>query len=149
MHHKKNIVAVPEEPLPDFLKGTVKLRYIEADTASLDWKLIAHEQPDIVINAAWQIREMYGRKEDQWKLNVDGSDSVFDFAFNWPSVHTLIHFSTVASYGAESDNTIEHRFKEEEGFRKSDYLYAEEKRISEVHLEEKYAEAKERLSANK
>lgn len=140
----ERIVGIDKEAMPEFLKDTQKLWYIEADTASLDWTEIVRLSPDIVINAAWQIRELYGRKDEQWKLNIDGSDAVFDFAFHAPSVRKLIHFSTVASYGAQSSNTIEHRFKEEEGFRKSDYLYAEEKRISEAHLEEKYAEAKER-----
>lgn len=140
----EKIIGVDKEPLPEFLKGIPKLHYIESDTASLDFGRVADMSPDIVINAAWQIREMYGMKQAQWRLNIEGSDAVFDFAFGTPSVKRLIHFSTVASYGARSDNTIEHKFKEEEGFRKSDYLYAEEKRISEEHLEEKYAEAKSR-----
>jgi nucleoside-diphosphate-sugar epimerase len=140
----ERIVGIDKEPMPEFLQGIDKLWYIEANTASLDFAEIARLEPDIVINAAWQIREMYGEKEAQWRLNIDGSDAVFDFAFHTPSVRRLVHFSTVASYGAYPDNTIDHRFKEEEGFRKSDYLYAEEKRISELHLEEKYAEAKER-----
>ena len=140
----EKIIGIDKEPLPEFLEKVGKLHYIESDTASLDFKRVAEMSPDIVINAAWQIREMYGKKQAQWSLNIDGSDAVFDFAFSTPSVKRLIHFSTVASYGARSDNSIEHKYKEEEGFRKSDYLYAEEKRISEVHLEEKYAEAKSR-----
>lgn len=140
----EKIIGIDKEPIPEFIKDTPKLHYIESDTASLDFAQVAAMSPDIVINAAWQIREMYGQKQAQWRLNIEGSDAVFDFAFSTPSVKRLIHFSTVASYGAQSSNTIEHKYKEEEGFRKSDYLYAEEKRISEVHLEEKYADAKER-----
>ncbi|MBY0293776.1 NAD-dependent epimerase/dehydratase family protein, partial [Patescibacteria group bacterium] len=140
----ERIIAIDKEAFPEFLKGVEKLTYIQGESASIDWTAVALFHPDIVINAAWQIREMYGQKEVQWKLNIDGSDAVFDFAFGQASVKKLIHFSTVASYGASSKNTIEHRFTEEEGFRKSDYLYAEEKRISEVHLEEKYTAAKER-----
>ena len=44
----------------------------------------------------------------------------------------------MASYGADPTNTIQHRFTEDQPLRTSDYLYAEEKRIAETHLEEKY-----------
>lgn len=87
---------------------------------------------------------MYGEKEKQWKWNVDGSDRVFDFCFDHHFVTRLIHFSTVASYGAEKTNSVNHLYKEEEGFRKSNYLYAEEKRVVEAHLEEKFLAAQER-----
>jgi nucleoside-diphosphate-sugar epimerase len=138
------IIGLDKEPLPDFIKDVPKLTYIEKNTSE-DWEdEVKTFAPDIVINAAWQIREMYGQKEKQWQWNIDGSDKVFDFAIEHDFVKKLIHFSTVASYGARPDNTIEHRYKEEEGFRKSDYLYAEEKRIVEEHLEEKFATIRER-----
>jgi nucleoside-diphosphate-sugar epimerase len=85
---------------------------------------------------------MYGQRALQWKWNVEGAEKVFDFAFATPSVKRLVHFSTVASYAAETSNTIEHRFKEEEGFRPSDFLYAEEKRIVEQSLAAKFAQAR-------
>ena len=139
------IVALDKAPLPDFIKNAPKVHYICANTADAadsatgkSWqKTVALENPDVVIHTAWQIREMYGKKSLQWKWNIDGSDAVFDFAFSAPSVKKLIHFSTVASYGAYSTNTLEHRFTEAEGFRKTDYLYAEEKRIAEERLKEK------------
>lgn len=140
------IVGIDKEPLPGFIAQEAKLVYIQKNLAE-DWEEEARTHaPDIVIHAAWQIREMYGEKAKQWAWNVTGSDKVFDFVFSQPSVTRLVHFSTVASYGATPQNTIEHRFKEEEGFRKSDYLYAEEKRIVEEHLEQKYAAAKEKGS---
>jgi nucleoside-diphosphate-sugar epimerase len=135
------IIGLDKEPLPEMLADEKKLVYIEMNTAD-EWEEKVREyKPDVVIHTAWQIRELYGNRALTWKWNIDGSDRVFDFAFAEPSVKRLIHFSTVASYGAFSANTTEHRFTEDEPFRKSEYLYAEEKRICEEHLEERYAKA--------
>lgn len=133
------IICLDKEPMPELLMGNKKILWITANTADDTWQEKAGaKNPGVVIHCAWQIREMYGKKDLQWRWNVTGSDRVFDFAFNNSFVKKLIYFSTVASYGSYADNSIEHLFTEEEGFRKTDYLYAEEKRIVEEHLEEKY-----------
>lgn len=138
------IIALDKEPLPELLKGKKKIIWIEDNTAHSGWvERVKKEEPTIVIHSAWQIREMYGKQDVQWKWNVEGSQKVFDVAFEAPSVKKLIHFSTVASYAAYANNSIDHFFKEEEGFRKSDYLYAEEKRIVEERLEATFKKAKE------
>ncbi len=135
------IIGLDKEKIPDLLEGVEKLVWIEKNTSD-DWEQdVAQYTPDIVIHAAWQIREMYGQQDLQWKWNIGGSEKVFDFAFSHTSVQRLIHFSTVASYAARPDNTIAHRFTEEEPFRKSDYLYAEEKRIAEERLRDRYEQA--------
>lgn len=132
------IIGIDKEPIPDALRKEPKLIYLCTNTAD-DWEAqVRSYHPDIVIHTAWQIREMYGAQDMEWAWNIGGSDKVFDFAFAEPSVARLIHFSTVASYGAYPENTIEHRFTEDEPFRKMDYLYAEEKRVAEAHLAEKY-----------
>lgn len=137
----ERIIGLDKEPLPEILRGETKLHYLRMNTAD-DWEEeVARWNPDVVIHTAWQIREMYGHQDIEWKWNIDGSDKVFDFAFAHPSVARLVHFSTVASYGAYPDNTVEHRFTEEEPFRKMDYLYAEEKRIAEERLREKAGKA--------
>ena len=144
------IIGLDKEPIPEFIKDAPKYRHIVANTADISWKReVAAAEPDIVIHCAWQIREMYGKKRLQWRWNVEGSDNIFDFAFSTPSVKKLIHFSTVASYGAYPSNTIEHHFTEQEGFRKTDYLYAEEKRIVEERLHSKYEVARARGSSVK
>lgn len=137
------IIALDKEEMPEMLKGNAKIFWLKSNTADDSWAGTAKaKNPDVVIHAAWQIRELYGNRELEWKWNVDGSAKVFDFAFNTPSVKKLIYFSTVASYGSYPENTLEHRFTEEESFRKSDYLYAEEKRVAEEHLREKYSIAR-------
>lgn len=138
----EKIICLDKEPLPDILQSLQNIIWIQKNTSD-DWEAeVQKYEPNVVIHTAWQIREMYGNKELQWKWNVTGSEKIFNFAFSAPSVQKLIHFSTVASYGAFPDNTIEHRFVETEPFRVTDYLYAEEKRIAEKRLEELYASRK-------
>ena len=135
----ERIIGIDKEPMPELLRDIEKLTYLETNTADHGWQdVAAASNPTVVINTAWQIREIYGNRELSWKWNIDGSDEVFDFSFEHDSVERLIHFSTVASYGAFPENTLEHRFTEDEPFRETDYLYAEEKRISEAHLYQKY-----------
>ena len=142
----EKIITIDKEPETDLTRHNPqrsKVTFIQSNTSDINWKEKVKEfAPDIVIHTAWQIRHMYGDEKTEWKWNIDGSDNIFDFVFNNTSVKKLIYFSTVASYGAFADNEMNHFYKESEFFRKSEYLYAEEKRIAEVHLEEKYKSAK-------
>ncbi len=142
------VVGIDKEPLPEFLKDEKKLVYLEMNTADAWEDLVREYHPDIVIHTAWQIREMYGNQKTEWKWNIDGSDKVFGFALSESSVKRLIHFSTVASYGAYPSNTVEYRFTEEDSFRPMDYLYAEEKKISEEHLKERYEKSDKHTSVS-
>lgn len=144
----ERFICLDKEPKPELLSGIENITWITANMSDDGWQdQVKALNPDIVIHTAWQIREMYGDQKTQWKWNVIGTDKVFDIAFNTPSVKKLIHFSTVASYAAYAENTVDHFFKEEEPFRESDYLYAIEKAASEEHLEKKYEEAKAKLVA--
>lgn len=134
----ERIIGIDKEPMPDDFRDEPKLVYLHMNIAD-EWEgEVRAYHPDIVIHTAWQIREMYGDQATEWKWNVGGSDKVFDFAFAEPSVERLVYFSTVSSYGAFPSNTLEHRYTEDEPFRESEYLYAEEKRFVEEHLKEKY-----------
>ncbi len=134
----ERIIGLDKEPLPEFIADVEKLEYLEMNTADHWREAVDRFQPDIVIHTAWQIREIYGNRALSWCWNIDGSDNVFDYALEEPNVKRLIYFSTVASYGAFPDNSLEHRYTEDEPFRQTDYLYAEEKRIAEEHLYAKY-----------
>lgn len=144
----KTIIGLDKEPVPELIKDESKLVYLQMNTAD-EWEdLVRAYEPDIIIHAAWQIREIYGNRPLSWKWNIDGSEKVFRFATEHAFVKRLIHFSTVASYGAFKDNTLDHYFTEEEPFRKSVYLYAEEKRIAEEKLEEVYKNRSRDLSVS-
>lgn len=134
----ERIVGIDKEPKPDFIAEVEKLAYYEINTADAWAVVVDDHRPDIVIHTAWDIRAVYGQPQTTWRGNIDGSDKVFDYAFEHGDVKRLIHFSTVASYGSFPSNTIEHRFTEDEPFRVTEYLYAEEKRIAEEHLKSKY-----------
>jgi nucleoside-diphosphate-sugar epimerase len=139
------IIGLDKNPCPEFIKENKKLTYIQANTADLSWEQkVTTFSPDIVIHTAWQIREMYGKKAIQHRWNVEGSARVFDFVFSSPSVKKLIHFSTVASYAAFPTNSLDKIFTEKDPFRQSDYLYAEEKRVVEDILKQKYEAARGR-----
>ncbi len=142
----ERIIGIDKELMPEEYRTEQKLSYLNVNTAD-DWKeQVRSYAPDVVIHTAWQIRELYNDRATEWKWNVDGSDTVFDFSFAEPSVERVIHFSTVASYGAFPSNTLEHRYIEDEPFRTTDYLYAEEKRIAEEHLKEKYEKSDMRVA---
>jgi nucleoside-diphosphate-sugar epimerase len=136
------IIAVDKEAAPEPLAHNPKIEWITANLADGSWIERARQaNPDIVIHTAWQIREMYGKKKLQWRWNVEGSDAVFDFALGAASVKKLVYFSTASIYGAFSDNTLEHRFTEDEPLREDEYLYGVEKKAAEERLRAKYAAA--------
>lgn len=139
----RQIIALDKEPQSDYSRKLPKLVYIQQNMADDGWQEeVAKHGPDTVIHTAWQIRAMYGQAAEQWRWNVEGSDKIFDFALNQPSVRKLVYFSTASSYSARQDNTFDHYFTEEGGFRDDDYIYAREKKVTEEHLRAKYEQAK-------
>jgi nucleoside-diphosphate-sugar epimerase len=137
------IIVVDKEKQSDFSKSISKVVYIQHNMADDGWQeQVAKYEPGSVIHTAWQIRAMYGQKDEQWRWNVEGSDKVFTFACTQPSVKKLVYFSTASSYSARPDNTFSHYFTEAEGFRDDDYIYAKEKKVVEDRLHTKYMQLK-------
>lgn len=139
----RQIIALDKEPQSDWCKTFPKVTYIQHNMADDGWQeIVAKNEPEVVVHTAWQIRAMYGQPKEQWRSNVDGSNKVFDFALSYPSVKKFMYFSTASSYGARPDNTFEHYFTEDEGFRADNYIYAHEKKVTEENLQQKYEQAK-------
>jgi nucleoside-diphosphate-sugar epimerase len=136
-----DIVGVDLKPQPDRLAGNAKLTWIQADIATNDWQPAARAHgADTVVHLAFQIRQLYGRKEKtQRRWNIEGSRKVFAFAFGESSVRRLIHFSTVTAYGADARNALATRFHESDVLQERDYLYGSHKREIEALLESGYA----------
>lgn len=133
------IIALDKEPQTTASKALPKVVHIQQNMADDGWQEEAAKyEPDVVIHTAWQIRALYGKQQEQWRWNIEGSKKVFDFAFDQPSVRKLIHFSTAASYSARASNTFEHFFTEAEPLRDDAYLYAQEKKESERILKDLY-----------
>jgi nucleoside-diphosphate-sugar epimerase len=100
----ERVLGIDKDRIPDFIRKEPKLVYFNTNTAD-DWeKEVDAHHPDVIVHTAWQIRELYGAQDMEWDWNVRGSEKVFAYAFARPEVERLIHFTTVASYGAYPDN---------------------------------------------
>ncbi|MBI1957544.1 MAG: NAD-dependent epimerase/dehydratase family protein [Candidatus Niyogibacteria bacterium] len=137
------VVCLDKEAKPDLLSNNSKIIWIRDNTSCETWQdAVANYEPSVVIHAAWQIREMYGRRALQWQWNVGGAQKVFDFAFSHSFVGRLIHFSSASCYGALASNTLERWFGENEDLREDEYLYGVEKIAAEKALEKTFRAAK-------
>lgn len=135
------VVALDKDPMPELLRDVPRIRWITANLADPGWESrVSTLSPTIVIHAAWQIREMYGKQKTQWQWNVEGSTRVFRLACETPSVRRLVHFSTASIYGAFPSNTLEYRYKETDSLREKTYLYGIEKREVEERLDRIFSE---------
>lgn len=132
------VIGLDKDIPSEHLTQNSKFVFVHQNTIE-NWEPeVEKHDPTIVIHAAWQIREMFGKRDMVHQWNINGSHRVFDYVFNHRSVRTLIHFSSVASYGAYSSNTVEYHFDETHSLRHSNYVYAEEKREAELMLEDLY-----------
>ena len=144
------IVALDKAAMPELLRGNGKVQWIAANTVDDGWQdAVAAAKPEIVIHAAWQIRDIYGKAALRHAWNVEGGRRVIDFAFATPSVDRLIHFSSVSPYGARASNTCEQVFTEADELRADDFAYADEKRAVEIYLADRFQRARQTGSAVK
>lgn len=136
------IIAIDKNPIPDLLKGNKKIKWITAELSSGEWEKEAEKlSPEVIIHTAWQISELLGENDKQRKMNIGGSERVFDFFFRNVFTKKLIHFSTISSYGAFDTNSSKRLFVEGDMLRENEYLYGLEKKEVENSLAKKYSES--------
>ncbi len=142
------IIGLDRKSCPISYAQEKRLTWICANTRSEDWqKIAANTRTDVVIHAAWHIREPYFFRKKYEKDNIEGSNRVFDFAFSSVFVRTFIHISTVAVYGAWKDSEGRPPYAESDSLRESEYWYAKQKIQSEKNLEKKYKQYQENSSS--
>ncbi len=135
----EKIIAIDILPMPTLLKDNKKIVWITANLAENIWKIPANiNKPEVVIHCAWQIKELYGKEDLQKRLNIDSSRAVFEFIFKNSFVKKLIYFSTISSYGAFPENSLEKFFNEQDELKEGESMYGTQKRIVEEALRELY-----------
>ena len=140
----ERIIAIDKNPMPDLLRGNKKIIWISAELSEGIWRdKIKIYKPEIVIHAAWQIKELYGQKDLQRKLNIEATRRVFEFVFREACVKKLIYFSTISSFGAFAANNLNSRFTENSLLAEDQYLYGREKKEVEEMLQSFYKNSRE------
>lgn len=142
------VVALDMKDASDkFPQNNPKFAWITFNLGDEGWQeaVLKYGKPDLVIHCAFVIRQGFGKKRAwQKKCNLTAAEKIFDFVFS-NNVPRLIHFSTVASYGARPGNTIKRWFREEDPFLEDKYLYGVDKKIIEEKLKEFFAREKSAL----
>lgn len=127
-----------------FPKNDPRFSWVTANLGDADWEaeVLRNGKPDVVVHCAYVIREGYGAKRAwQNKCNFDGAALVFKFVFD-NKISRIIHFSTVASYGALSTNTISRLLVETDPLQEATYLYGVDKKQIEIMLAKNYQDAR-------
>ncbi len=126
-----------------FPKNDPRFSWVTANLGDDGWEaqVLEHGIPDVVVHCAYVIRQGYGSKRAwQNKCNIGGATNMFNFVFK-NNIKRLIHFSTVAGYGALATNTLAHHFVETDPLLEANYLYGIDKKQIEVMLSETYQSA--------
>ncbi len=138
----ERVIAIDKNSMPEILRGNKKIMWITTELSDGAWQdKIRIFKPEVVIHAAWQIKELYRQKERQRKLNIEASRRVFEFAFREASVKKLVYFSTISAYGAFAANDLDKRFNESSPLYEDEYLYGVEKKEAEQILENLYKQS--------
>lgn len=134
----EKIIAIDVQK-PRFLwsESHPKIHFIQKNLADIDLNQeVGSLSPiDVVVHAAYFIRTPYFKKDLEYQehSNFHGAENIFNFSFK-NEVKKIVHFSTVAVYGAHAKNELSHLFTEESETRENTIAYGRDKRIIEEKL---------------
>ena len=138
----EKIIAIDLLPMPELLRDNKKIIWITANLSQNVWKIPALiNKPGVIIHCAWAIKELYDQEDLQKRLNIESSHVLFNFFFKNSFTKKLIYFSTIASYGAHPENSLDNPFKEVDELREGEFLYGLQKKIVEEDLRNLYEES--------
>lgn len=124
---------------PRFLwnENNPKIYFIQKNLAdvNLEEELKSFTPVDVAIHAAYFIHTPYFTKAliYQQHSNFDGAKNIFEFCFK-NNIKKIIHFGTVASYGARPENSLEKKFEEFDSLKEEAIAYGRDKKVIEENL---------------
>ncbi len=137
---------------PQFLfeKNHPKIKFLKGNLAdlNLEKEIEDFESVDAVLHAAYLIRTPYFKKDRQFQehSNFKGAENAFRFALR-NNIRKLIHFGTVASYGASQTNILTLGLSESQALNEDRIAYGHDKKIIEKNLESLVAQYRARTQA--
>ena len=136
---EKIIIVDLQKPHFLFDENDPKIHFIKNNLADIDLEKVLEEFTpiDVVVHAAYLIRTPYFKKaiEFQNRSNFVGAENSFRYALR-NNIPRLVHFSTVAAYGANPQNNLSQLFKEGDELREVHIKYGVDKKNIEHNLEE-------------
>ncbi len=142
----QKIIAIDlKEPQFIFSENHPKVHFIKKNIKDLDLEkeLGLFFPIDVVAHAAYIIRTPFFKKDLEYQKasNFESAENIFKFAFR-NNIPKLIHFSTVAVYGAKKINRLDQPFSETAPLSEDKIAYGQDKKIIELKLEELYSKYK-------
>lgn len=124
---------------PDRIPESKNLSWIKTDLAKDGWqpKVLTSGPIDVVVHAAFKIRNPYGREKETYENNLSACKKVFEFCLT-NKIPKLVYLSSVAAYGTRPEN-IGILLKEEDPLREDIQPYGAQKKAVEKMFREMIA----------
>lgn len=131
----KKIIVIDLLKRPPRIEDNDKVLWIQTDLAIDGWqsKVLERKPIDLIIHAAFKIRNPFGHIASTKHKNLTACHKVFQFCFN-NGIKKLIYLSSAAAYGANPEN-IGKLLKEDDPLKEKISPYGSQKRLVEKLLQ--------------